>query len=144
MGSPSPRARAHARSVAIDFDGVIHSYGQGYGDGTAKGEPVEGAFEAINELLEVMHVFILSCRPPELIAAWLEKHNAPFAYQVIEETPELRKNPFWDEDRIVGITQVKLGAAYYIDDRAVRFDEGKPGEWRDTLSFIWNNERDHD
>lgn len=138
--APSPQAIAHRRSVAIDFDGVIHSYGQGYGDGTAKGEPVAGAFDAIVELLQVMHVFILSCRPPEVIAAWLEKHQAPFAFQVIEETPKLRKHPFWDADNIVGITQVKLGAAYYIDDRAVRFDESKEKEWSDTLRFIWERE----
>lgn len=132
---------SYTPTCAIDFDGVIHSYGE-FGDGTVKGDPIEGAFQSIVELLEVMHVCIFSCRPPELIAAWLEKHNAPFAYQVIEETEEFRKKMKWDEDMIVGITQVKVIAKYYIDDRGIRFDESKPGEWRDTLKFIFENERD--
>lgn len=35
------------KSIAIDFDGVIHDYNNGWQNGKIYGKPIEGAFEGI-------------------------------------------------------------------------------------------------
>lgn len=122
-------------AIAIDFDGVIHQYDKGYQDGTLYGDPKLGAFDAIKQLLEKYNVFILSTRTPGHIAAWLLKHDAPFEFDIIpdiDETPEIASYPFYDRQGVVGITQRKLAAIRYVDDRAVEFDARNGDEW----SFI--------
>ena len=38
------------KNIAIDFDGVIHTFDKGFYDGTCYGEPLPGSLEAIKTL----------------------------------------------------------------------------------------------
>jgi DNA N-6-adenine-methyltransferase (Dam) len=103
--------------IAIDFDGVLHSYKQGFTGATdLPGLPVPGALEFVQQALAKGHqVTVFSCRArrvvdcvgerdwdeggKEAMAQWLAKHGFP-------ELP---------------ITGVKPAAHLYLDDRAYRF-----------------------
>lgn len=124
------------KTIAIDFDGVIHAYSEGWKDGALYDGPHEGAFDGIFVLLQHFNVFILSTRHPANIFTWLAEKQAPFEFVVIE--PEMLSAPFWNVPNVVGITNRKLGAEVYIDDRAIHFATGKEGEWdRITTDLLW-------
>lgn len=106
------------KTVAIDFDGVIHKYSKGWHDGTCYDVPMAGAFDRIQSLLTEYNVIILSTRNPFHIADWLKRENALFDFEVI---PSEFSETFWNKDGVVGITNKKLVAFVYIDDRAYRF-----------------------
>ena len=100
-------------NIAIDFDGVIHTFDKGWFDGTCYGEPIEGSLDAIKRLSKKYNVIIFSSkalpdRPlvngktgKQLISEWLKK------YGVIEYIDD--------------ITYYKPRAEYYIDDKAINF-----------------------
>lgn len=116
------------KTVAIDFDGVIHQYSKGWQDGTCYDIPVMDAFDSIRQLQdEGYSVFILSTRKAESIYDWLQKHKAPFAFGVMSEEAQ-----FWNVKGIVGITNKKLPAHVYIDDRAILFK----GNWGDIMGTV--------
>ena len=152
------------KTVAIDFDGVIHQYSKGWQDGTIYDPPVDGAIAAINSLLkEDYSVFIFSTRPPKQIKKWLrDKHSnllmymsqADFMDQFYPMTTaddnillaEQNTNTklqykikcvsvwekFWNEKGILGVTNKKLPANVYIDDRGIQFN----GSWNAMLQLI--------
>lgn len=111
------------KTIAIDFDGVIHKYSQGWKDGAVYDEPIEFAFDTINQLLKEFNVFILSTRNSKQIEEWLIKWGAPFKFEIIEGD-----SIFWNKDGVVGITNRKLAAMAYIDDRAYYFQT-----WTDVV-----------
>ncbi len=100
-------------NLAIDFDGVIHTFDKGWYDGTCYGEPIEGSLEAIKNLSKKYNIIIFSSkalpdRPlvdgktgKQLISEWLKKHDI---IQYIDD-----------------ITYYKPRAEYYIDDKAITF-----------------------
>ena len=97
-------------TVAIDFDGVIHSYSSGWhGAESAPDPPVPGIIEAIRDMRKAGYdVVVVSsrCSYPggeKAIERYLDKHGI----------------------QVDGITGEKIPALVYIDDRAIRFD-GKP------------------
>ena len=47
-------------NLAIDFDGVLHTFDKGYHDGTCYGEPVEGSYEALKNLSERYNLIIFT------------------------------------------------------------------------------------
>jgi hypothetical protein len=110
-------------NIAVDFDGVIHEF-RGWGDGTCYGEPIEGSLEAIKNLSKQYNVIIFSAkvRPDrplvngktglELVTEWLKKH------QVL--------------DYVVDITHEKPRAKFYIDDKAVHFENN----WTQILKEV--------
>ena len=95
-------------TVAVDFDGVLHSYTSPWVDAqTIPGPPVEGAIEWLREIVKKFDVVIHTTRgaTPEGVSAvrnWL------------------RKNGF-DESKVRAVTDRKVPALVYIDDRAYRF-----------------------
>ena len=97
--------------IAIDFDGVIHSYKSGWqGASVANDPPVDGMAEAIAELRREYQVVVVSSRclhegGTQAIKDYLEKHNIA----------------------VDGITGEKIPALAYIDDRAIPF-YGKASE----------------
>lgn len=127
-----------SKTLAIDFDGVIHAYSKGWHDGTIYDEPLPGAFETIKKLMDDGYcVYILSTRKPRQIQKWLDKHlwfydpmvewenmgyhedkNYLFGFksEVIKRRPT-----FWNKDHVLGVTNRKLPALAYLDDRAVLF-----------------------
>jgi hypothetical protein len=110
------------KTVAIDFDGVLHSYDSGWVGRIPTDPPIEGAQEFICLLIErnakpVIH----STRAAESagyagILSWLRKHNFP----------------------PVEVTAQKPVAVAYIDDRAVTFRRTASGRgnWAACLEQV--------
>lgn len=98
-----------ARTVVLDFDGVIHSYTSGWqGVTVIPDPPVAGIKEAIVDIRKFYKVVVVSTRcfqegGLEAVKAWLAKHNI-----IVDE-----------------VLAHKPPAIVYIDDRALTFD-GNP------------------
>jgi phosphoglycolate phosphatase-like HAD superfamily hydrolase len=105
-------------TIAIDFDGVIHKYSQGFqGLENAYDVPMPGVFSALDQLkLRGYRLIIVSSRPVPVIKEWLEKNKMDLYFDDVSNT----KHP----------------AKYYIDDHAIRFDKSDPNAWDKTLMFI--------
>lgn len=106
------------RTVAVDFDGVIHAYGQGWHDGSIYDGPISGALDGLRKLMEHYAVFIHTSRDSYSVAQWLDGHGIP-AFVELESAGRVRD--FWTERDRVLVTNRKLPAVAYLDDRAVRF-----------------------
>ena len=112
------------KNIAVDFDGVIHTFDKGWHDGTCYGEPIEGSLEALKSLSKNYNVIIFSAkvRPDrplvngktgkQLVQDWLAK------YDVIQYVSD--------------ITYEKPRAEYYIDDKAIKFENN----WKDILGEV--------
>jgi phosphoglycolate phosphatase-like HAD superfamily hydrolase len=58
-------------TIAIDFDGVIHEYSEGWGDGSIYDPPITGSIEALNNLVGLgYNIFIFSSRSSKQIKRW--------------------------------------------------------------------------
>jgi len=102
-------------AIAVDFDGVIHSYDRGWLDGTIYGDEVPGAFDSLRKLMIERPVFIFTARNPESVAMWMQARGG---FRVQLDTPDLL---FWDNLGVLLITNRKLPASIYLDDRGVKF-----------------------
>lgn len=137
------------KTIAIDFDGVIHKYSKGWHDGTCYDDPVFGVFEAISTLMDSGYcVFILSTRKAAHIRKWVKQNAYESDYErhgmggdpldfkypkfgfTVEIIPWYKK--FWNKKKVLGITKRKLPAMAYIDDRAIKFN----GLWQTTIGEI--------
>ena len=100
------------KTICLDFDGVIHRYKNGYGDGSIYDKPNGGAIDGITELVDIgFEVVICSARPDlKEIGYWLKKYGLK---------------------RKVKITNKKPIAIAYIDDRAIRFTN-----WTDLMNYF--------
>lgn len=106
-----------SKNICVDFDGVIHKNSKGFHDGTIYDDPVEGTKEALEFLSKNYNLIIFTCkaRPErplvngktgkELIQEWLEKHGF--------------------DKYISEITHEKPRAWFYIDDKAIKFEDWK-------------------
>jgi adenylylsulfate kinase len=92
------------KTIALDFDGVIHKYSKGFrGLENAYDPPLEGTEESIKKLYEQGYTLkILSSRPKEVIYPWLEKYNL--------------------SKYITEVSNHKFPATVYIDDRGLLFE----------------------
>ncbi|MCI3277596.1 hypothetical protein [Streptomyces cylindrosporus] len=150
-------------TLAIDFDGVIHAYSKGWHDGTIYDPPLPGAIDGLHQLLQLDAVFIHTTREPEQIMPWLEQHG--FNVTIDErcgtclgasgdQAVDLDDRPtqparqcddcqgsgellFWNLRGQLLVTNRKLPATVYLDDRAVRFES-----WAHALTTITNLVRD--
>lgn len=102
-------------TVAVDFDGVIHKYSRGWHGGSIYDEPVEGAFDALHELMLAHAVVVFTCRTPLPVANWITDRSG------IECVIEHRAN-FWSRTGVLLVTNKKYPAVAYIDDRGIRFE----------------------
>lgn len=112
-----------SKTIAIDFDGVIHSFEYGFHDGTIYGTPIEGSVDALKSLSKKYNLVIYTAKAKpdrplingktgtELVREWLEKYNI--------------------SQYIVKITAEKPRAICYIDDKAIRFTS-----WQQTLEEL--------
>ena len=114
------------KTIAIDFDGVVHKYSKGWSDGSLYDEPVDGAFDALKTLMRWgFAVYIHSTRKPEDMQNWFAEHNFGTATQIIQD------EVFWEAANILGLSNRKLPAIVYIDDRGLRFTN-----WKDILNYF--------
>ena len=103
-------------TIAIDFDGVVHKYSKGWqGMENAYDPPNTGAIMAIKELKKKGYrLVIFSSRNVSTIEEWLLKYDL---------------STYFDE-----ITNTKIPAKVYIDDRAYHFTT-----WEKTLEDLFND-----
>lgn len=113
-----------AKTVAVDFDGVIHAYSKGWYDGTIYDNPVMGSHNAIEQLQCEYAVAIFTTRDANQVAEWLRKKR--FGDVTTVWTP-----PFWNDREHLLVTNVKPAAIAYIDDRAIRFVD-----WRQAMNSL--------
>jgi hypothetical protein len=114
-----------SKIIAIDFDGVIHSFEKGYHDGTIYGTPIEGAIDSIKKISKKYDIVIYTAKAKkdrplingktgvELIWEWLEK--------------------FKIREYIKDITAEKPRCICYIDDKAICFKN-----WKQTIFDLEN------
>lgn len=120
-------------TMAVDFDGVLHSYERGWVDGSIYGDWKPGAVAALTQLMQEHAVFVHTARNPRQVARWIERMSG----HEIECTTRLprtwhgRRKPFWDTKGVLLVTDRKLPAIAYIDDRAVRFES-----WEQALGAL--------
>lgn len=102
------------KTIAIDFDGVIHSYENGWQDGSIYGNLIphtEAAFETIID--EGYNICIMSSRDRRQILEWMQVKMPNFKYELVEGV--------FHNGKEIGISNAKVAAAAYIDDRALKF-----------------------
>ena len=91
------------KTLAVDFDGVIHRYSKGFqGLENAYDPPMEGAIEVLQRLKDKGYVLkIMSSRPALVIEEWLEKYEMSGLFDAVSNS--------------------KFAATVYIDDRGFHF-----------------------
>jgi hypothetical protein len=101
-------------AIGVDFDGVVHAYSQGWRDGSIYDEPLPGALESIAGLMDTYSVFIFTART-ELEAAWIEQRSG---LRCLVDDGQVG---FWTDRTRLLVTNRKVAAVAYVDDRAIRF-----------------------
>ena len=93
------------KTLAVDFDGVIHRYSKGFqGLENAYDPPMHGAQETLQKFKDKGYVLkIMSSRPALVIEEWLEKYEM---------------TDLFDE-----VSNRKFAATVYLDDRGFHFTD---------------------
>jgi len=119
------------KTIAIDFDYVIHRYSQGWGEGPIYDPPMPGAIKAITQLKKKYKIVIFTARfnLPE-IKLWILEHFSgwspeitnvkPQAFIYIKDYTFFGFRPHLSENITLTVDS--------DDDRAIRFTS-----WQDTL-----------
>ena len=100
------------KTVCVDFDGVMNEY-KGFDENTLY-SPKPFLKEFLEKLDDEYDVVILTSRETEKVEAWLYQHG-------LENIP-------------TAVTNVKVPAIAYIDDRAIQFK----GNYNQTLKELEN------
>lgn len=112
--------------VAIDFDGVLHRYSDGWKDGQIYDQPVEGSRQALEAMKTAgWKIYIFSTRSNKLY----HKDQDKAQNQAMKDWLDLHEIPY---DKIWNFG--KPLADLYIDDRALTFR----GDWNATLEEARN------
>lgn len=114
------------KPISIDFDGVIHAFSRGYVCCDIYDPPMPGAHEALKTLLRDYAVHILSARDAREVVKWCRKHFPDIQFALIPKSAH-----DWQTKDVVGVTNTKLPAIAYIDDRGVRFTN-----WTDIVKLF--------
>ncbi len=104
------------KSISIDFDGCVHQYSRGWWTRDIYDPPMLGAHDALKTLSAAYGVFIMSARSADDILRWCRKQFPDLRFQLIGP-----KVSYWNKRGVIGVTNRKLPALAYIDDRGLRF-----------------------
>lgn len=110
-----------SHAVAFDFDGAIHKYSKGWQDGSIYDEVNVDVLDIIATLqLHNIPCVIMSTRDPQQIKDWWDKQWFSEGIQVKVLDFD---TVFYNDCTCLGITNRKIAAQLYIDDRAYRYTE---------------------
>lgn len=120
------------QTIAIDFDGVLADYSEGYQGKDVFGSMVPGADNATKVLKENGWIIIIYTTRPatEALKKWLDDNKITYDY--------INENPDQPEES----KGCKLMADVYLDDRSLQFR----GQWRWMMNDIacfkpWCNDK---
>jgi hypothetical protein len=116
------------RTVAVDFDGVIHAYSKGWQDGTIYDKPLPGAFDALALLMKTFAVMVHTTRDPASVGRWIKERGG---IETCWHADPATLPEFWNDQTCILVTSRKLPAVAYIDDRAIRFTD-----WQQALDDL--------
>lgn len=103
------------QTIAVDFDGVIHSYTSGWQGPVPTDPPVAGAREAIAKLREKFDIAVLTTRA--------ETEDGAAGTRAYLRTHGIEVDQ---------VTHGKVKAVLYVDDRGFRFT----GDWKAVLRHV--------
>ena len=120
-------------TIAVDFDGVIHKYSRGWDDGSIYDKPVEGVHKALMELMRDYWVYIFTTRSVGAVKDWMNEvfwgaGEMGFGTVAMPEGTHFWQGGKGDE---IAVSNRKLPAEFYIDDRGIKFIN-----WEKTLKEI--------
>ena len=116
-------------AVAFDFDGVIHKIKAGEPIQEPSGDPNMEVIETMYELNKMgIPVFILTSRAPNQVIEWFNDQGFKLKAKLIP-----KDTFFFNETDYVGVTNRKLPAQLYIDDRAYSYNGQSK---KDLLMYI--------
>lgn len=101
------------KDICIDFDGVLNTYTGWQGENELF-EMREGCDRFLAQVSEIYNVIIFTTRNADLIWLWLKKYNL--------------------EKFVKQVTNIKIPAEIYLDDRAINFE----GDFDKIISEISN------
>jgi len=108
------------KTIAVDFDGVIHVYSKGWHDGTIYDGLMPGATSGLLHLMRDYAVFIFTTRDPLEVAQWTYKMTG---IPVTILGRHDKHYPFWNGRDSILVTNLKYADVAYIDDRAYKFTD---------------------
>ena len=118
-------------TIAIDFDGVIHKYSEGWKDGSIYDKPMAGVHSALMKLKTDYWVYIFTTRNVQEVVQWMNSKfwgNGEHGFSTIAMPEGTR---FWNGSE-VAVSNRKLPAEFYIDDRGIRFLN-----WEETIEKVY-------
>lgn len=115
-----------AKTICIDFDGVIHDYSKGWQGVDVFDKPVSGAREGTAALKEQgwMIIIYTTRNDTPALRQWLQENHITYDH--------INNNPNQPE----GSDKGKLIANVYLDDRGILFDGNWEKAVEKTLSFL--------
>ena len=126
--------KGHA--VVFDFDGVIHKYTKGWLNGDIYDEPNEEVIKIIKTLMSNdIPCVIMSTRDPEQIKEWWNKQNIGIPAKVLDFNVMFHNNCHY-----IGITNRKVVAQLYIDDRGYKYTGQSMDTFFEDLRRVMNND----
>lgn len=100
------------KTLAVDFDGVVHRYSKGWQGGAIYDPPVRGTTSALHKLSQRYELVLFTAREDlAAVRRWLVYHNLHHLF--------------------ADVTNRKPAAWAYVDDRGVRFSS-----WEQALKTL--------